>query len=68
MTGTLLKNDLELEPPFTEMRKAYVRDNDGNSPLEGHKSLDEAIELDSSPATSTYVKAQKKKSSTSVLP
>ena len=59
--------DLELKPIFDDMRKEYVKANNGNSPLAGHKSLDEAIAHDCSPATSTYVKAQKGKKTKYVL-
>ncbi|QXM06440.1 FAD-dependent oxidoreductase [Crassaminicella indica] len=60
-------NDFEIKPIFDEIRKEYVRKNGGNSPLEGHKSLDEAIELDCSEKTSTYVKAKNGKKTKYVL-
>lgn len=59
--------DLEIKPIFDEMRKEYVKENGGNSPLEGHKELDESIALDCSEENSTYVKAQNGKKTKYIL-
>ncbi len=60
-------NDFELEPIFDEIRKEYVKNNHGDSPLKGHKDLDEAIALDCSQETSIYMKAQDGKDTKYVL-
>lgn len=60
-------NDFDIKVNFDEMRRSYVNANGGNSPLEGHKGLDEGIEVDCSEERSTYVKAQNGKETKYVL-
>lgn len=60
-------NDFDIKYNFDEMRREYVKANGGDSPLEGHKGLDEGVELDCSEKTSTYVKAKNGKKTKYVL-
>ncbi|SHH35313.1 FAD-dependent oxidoreductase [Tepidibacter thalassicus] len=60
-------NDFDIKSNFDEMRREYVKANGGDSPLEGHKGLDKAIELDCSEKTSAYVKARTGKRTKYVL-
>lgn len=51
-------NDLEPRVIFDEFRKTYATNNNGHSPLEGHKDLDEAIRIDCSKDKSTFIETK----------
>lgn len=53
-------NDFQIRENFMEMRKEYVKANDGLSPLDGHTALDDGQELECSKKYSITVEGKKK--------
>ncbi len=60
--------DFPIRENFMEMRKEYVKANNGDSPLEGHKSLDEGQELECSKEYSSTLKAKSPKTKYLLVP